>query len=155
MHHVTLHKSSDDVDVTYKADVKFNVMGARAKSARIGDAFRSAITSRTRYVSTAWCINIDHLISYSAKKTGPRTSGALRARVCRCAQTTETLDARYSSSGMRNCLASTSVARRTEERAIYVKSQSTASPEKRTLGELLNNHIMDTRLFVFWLYMKN
>ena len=48
MHHVTLRKSSDDVDVTYKADVKFNVMGARAKSSCIGaseyDVFRSAIT---------------------------------------------------------------------------------------------------------------
>jgi len=43
MHHITLHKSSDDVDVTYKADVKFSVMGARAKSGCIAaleyDAF--------------------------------------------------------------------------------------------------------------------
>lgn len=35
MHHVTLHKSSEDVDVTYKADVKFNAMGPRMKSGRI------------------------------------------------------------------------------------------------------------------------
>jgi len=67
MHHITLHKSSDDVDVTYKADVKFSVMGAQAKSGCIAvleyDAFRSTITSRIRFVSTAWCINIDHLIS--------------------------------------------------------------------------------------------
>lgn len=82
MHHITLHKSRDDVHVTYK-DVKFNVMRARAKSGCLAapeyDAFRSAITSRTWYVSTAWCINIDHLISYDAKKTEPRTSGARAA----------------------------------------------------------------------------
>lgn len=91
MQHVALHKSSDDVDVTYKADVKFNVMGPRVKSGCIAapeyNVFRSAITSQTRYVSTAWCINIDHLISYGAKKTGPRTSGA-RTRVYRCAWAT-------------------------------------------------------------------
>lgn len=93
MHHITLHKSSDDVDVTYK-DVKFNVMRTRMKSGCLAapeyDAFRSAITSRTWYVSTAWCINIDHLISYDTKKTEPRTSGA-RARVYRCAWAAENL----------------------------------------------------------------
>lgn len=84
MHRVTLHKSLDGVDVTYKADVKFNVMGARAKSGCI--AAHSALQLRhglDTYLR-AWCINIDHLISYGAKKTGAenfrRTSACLPVR---------------------------------------------------------------------------
>lgn len=44
MYHVTLHKSLDDVDVTYKADVKFNVMAVHRRNlvaSPPSDAFRS------------------------------------------------------------------------------------------------------------------
>lgn len=43
MHHVALHKSSEDVDATHKADVKFNVMGPR------GEIWSHRDTPRTTY----------------------------------------------------------------------------------------------------------
>lgn len=41
MYHITLHKSLDDVDVTYKADVKFNVMAVKSGCIAPPDASRS------------------------------------------------------------------------------------------------------------------
>lgn len=137
MHHVTLHKSSKDVDVTYKADVKFNVMGPRVKSGCIAalkdDAFRPAITSRTRYVSAAWCINFNRFVlKRNVQEMLEQDEPATKVREqCLPMRTSDRkLDARYSSSGMRNRPVSTSAGRCAEEKAIYVRSQSTASPEK-------------------------
>lgn len=96
MHHVTLHKSSEDVDVTYKADVKFNVMGPRAKSGCIATSTAHSapqLRPRTRYVSTAWCINFDQFVARRGRRRGRRRKNLRRwnaiSRVYRRARATE------------------------------------------------------------------
>lgn len=48
MHHVMLHKSSENVDVTYKVDVKFNVIGPRMKS-RIAPEYDARFAPQLRH----------------------------------------------------------------------------------------------------------
>lgn len=137
MHHVMLHKSSENVDVTYKVDVKFNVIGPRMKSGCIASskyerAFRSAITSRIRYVSLSHDVLISiNLFCTKRKKSFFERRRAIR--IYRCARR-KAQRALLFIPGMRNRPVLTSVAKCAEERAIYVRSRSTALPEKSAQG---------------------
>lgn len=143
MHRATLHKSSVDVDVTHNVDVKFNVMGPRAKSRSRRDAPRTTHSAPQLRHGRDTYLPHDVLISINLRppvqKTGERMGAASAGwdrekgrdeeailRVYRCARGSERREApgrraRFSSSGMRNRPVPTSAARCAEERAIYAE----------------------------------
>lgn len=87
-----LHKSSENVDVTYKVDVKFNVIGLRMKSGRIASR-----VSLRNYVTDSIRISLSHdvLISISTTRTGRRKKNfffseeGTNSYIYRCTRATE------------------------------------------------------------------
>lgn len=140
MHHVMLHKSSVNVDVTYKVDVKFNVIGPRMKSGRISRRSNTARVSLRNYVtdsiriSVAWCINFDQFVPHNAKGEFLPSRRSVILVFTSALERRKTQRALLFIPGMRNRPVSTSVAKCAEEGAIYARSRSTALPEKSAQG---------------------
>lgn len=133
-----LHKSSENVDVTYKVDVKFNVIGPRMNLASRRPNY---VTDSIR-ISVAWC-NFDQFVVYNAKEEFLRWILLVFTKA-RESPTRVTLHPRDEKSpGL-----STSVAKCAEERAIYVRSRSTAWPEKSAQGSFWITVLQRCPLFI-------
>lgn len=79
MHHVTLHKSSEDVDATHKADVKFNVMGPRGEIWSHRDAPRTTYPARQLHHGLDTYLPRDVLISINLSWEKTAESGTCPA----------------------------------------------------------------------------
>lgn len=134
MHHVMLHKSSENVDVTYKVDVKFNVIGPRMKSSIASSELRHEI----RYVSLSHDVLISINWFCATRKERERERELLRIYRATENPTRVTLHPRDEKPpGSRLPLRNARW-----ERAIYVRSRSTCL-RRGAQGALLNNRITE------------